>query len=95
MAFSRLLVGFNRLGTHNYHVTELIVTVLLLCIQNGCLAFDFKCVKASIKLFQRDFIVKDRYPEIPEAFAEYFKSKVNNITETCNVDDNVYNGTGK
>ena len=30
--------------------------------------------------------------EIPEAFADFFKSKVNNITTECQVDNDVYNG---
>ena len=31
--------------------------------------------------------------EIPDAFASYFKNKVENITNECQIDDNVYNGT--
>ena len=30
--------------------------------------------------------------EIPNAFANYFDIKVNDITESCEVDPNVYNG---
>ena len=30
--------------------------------------------------------------EIPEAFADYFKSKVENITAECQIDEDVYNG---
>ena len=30
--------------------------------------------------------------EIPNAFANYFDTKVNDITESCEVDPNVYNG---
>ena len=31
-------------------------------------------------------------PNIPEAFAKHFKEKVENITTSCQIDDNVYNG---
>ena len=34
-------------------------------------------------------ILKD---EIPETFANYFQGKVNNLAQTCNIDQNVYNG---
>ena len=30
--------------------------------------------------------------DLPEALASFFKRKVDDITEECSVDDNVYNG---
>ena len=36
--------------------------------------------------------MKYKCDEIPEAFAEYFKNKVEQITTECQTDDNVYNG---
>ena len=34
-----------------------------------------------------------RGEDIPEAFAQYFKAKVNDITESTTIDDTVFNGT--